>query len=1037
MRKSKGDHAMTTFGGHTQDQSKEITCSFCHAVFQQPDKPFHYCPFCGKILTPDTTLENKTSSEHALSSPVTLIKGHVPMDQSIQFTIGSYQILQSIGKGGMGEVFLAYDTSCGRRIALKRIRTDLTNHQQLYNRFLKEARITSQLTHPSIIPIYAIHSEENLIYYTMPFVEGETLKQILRKTKHQEKRGEPLDSIGGSIPSLIRIFINICQAVAYAHSKGVLHRDIKPENIIVGKFGEVLILDWGLAKLYKSTQEAPSEEFITDEDSEEESHPLHELTHTGKVVGTVTYMAPERALGHPATIQTDIYSLGVILYQLLTLKSPFVRGTLKEFRKNIQNEKFIDPAEASPYRDVPKILSHIARTCLEPNPTQRYESVEELIHELETYIEGRPEWFPVCQLEVGKKSDWEFQENVLIAEHIDIMRTADISEWVCLMISKESVQGNSKIEARVKIKERGKGIGFLLSIPEAGERENLNDGYCMWLGADNQRTTKLLRSNFEVLSAPDIFLMRHEWYWVRIEKIDNNLHFYLNDNLQFSYISHSPLIGTHVGLMTRDADFELQDFYVYSGGQNVTVNCLAVPDAFLANHDYQTALSEYRRIGYSFPGRIEGREALFRAGVTLLEQARSRPQPGEAMPIYDLAMKEFEKLHSTPGAPLEYLGKALVYEALHDYEEEIKCFELAYRRYPKHPLLPVLQEQIIYRMHESSHFHRVATYSFILLVLRHLPEVATSGNTQKLFSNLQKHWEPLPFILKESHQEGEEIDNTQFAITLAFWLAKPYVLKEILEELIKMENPPSRHVGNVLFCLVKLGSWKIAVEEMKMIEKSLPGDKLQQLQDVIGEIQTIILCHTTSLSAAVQRFIEHHQRMLSEEAIRTLIYLLEFGTQEMEISQVELLGSHLGNWKINESDLKTIHCCLIWAALIEKNSEKANEYFQLYPETELTKESSLLHFLYGCWLWMSEGKEIATVHFAGIQEVSYPRTWNLCANYLDGKIGRDQRWFIKAFMWEKRQLYKQLDLFYNCTGEPEKAHYYHHLEKQETTLNLE
>ena len=222
------------------------------------------------------------------------------------------------------------------------------------------------------------------------------------------------------------------------------------------------------------------------------------------------------------------------------------------------------------------------------------------------------------------------------------------------------------------------------------------------------------------MNAPDIYLQRYEWYRIRIEKVDTNIYFYLNDALQFSYISHAPLVGTHVGIIARDANYEITDFFVYAGSQNIMVNCLAVPDAFLANKDYNKALSEYRRIGYSFPGRAEGREAMFRAGVTLIEQAHNEKDPTQANELYDLALQEFEKLHTTPGAPLEYLGKALVYEAQHDYEEEIKCFELAYRRYPHHPLLSVIQEHIIFRMHENSHHHRLAAYNFILLAVRQI-----------------------------------------------------------------------------------------------------------------------------------------------------------------------------------------------------------------------------------------------------------------------------------------------------------------------------
>ena len=165
---------------------------------------------------------------------ITYISRHAPPTDNIMFTIGAYQVIDTIGKGGMGEVFLAYDTTCGRRIALKKIRSDLQEHKKMHNRFLREARITSQLTHPAIIPIYQIQKENKAIYYTMPYIEGNTLKQIVQEGRKREKRGEP-PLANESIPSLLRHFLSICQAVAYAHSQNVLHRDLKPENIILGQ----------------------------------------------------------------------------------------------------------------------------------------------------------------------------------------------------------------------------------------------------------------------------------------------------------------------------------------------------------------------------------------------------------------------------------------------------------------------------------------------------------------------------------------------------------------------------------------------------------------------------------------------------------------------------------------------------------------------------------------------------------------------------------------------------------------------------------
>lgn len=1020
--------------------NKDITCPYCHVHFVLASVPddlaVNYCPFCRKGIriskTSTVPIETQTESKDISTPPaISFLPEHLPTPESIQFTIGSYQILQSIGKGGMGEVFLAYDTTCGRRIALKKIRPDLVEHKQMHNRFLKEARITCQLTHPAIIPIYAIHSENSVVYYTMPFIEGETLKQLLRVARKKEKRGEQLDHITESIPALIRIFLTICQAVAYAHSKKVLHRDLKPENIIIGQYGQIVILDWGLAKIIRG----PIGEGLAGEDDDEtpsEAEDFHQLTHVGKVVGTVAYMAPERAMGQPANVQTDIYSLGIILYQLLTLKQPFKRETLKQFRLEAHKEKLLDPIEVAPYRDVPRSLSLVVMKCLSPQPDQRYAAVDELIRDLENYIEGRSEWFQIAELNIDNKAHWEFQENVLIAEHIAITRDTDVSDWVSLMISKDSFQENIKLEAKVKIGENGHGIGFLLNIPESAERVHLNDGYCLWLGSEKNKTTKLLRSTVEVVHAQDVFLQCNEWYDVRIEKVDNNIYIYLNNALQFSYISHLPLVGTHIGLIARDADFILKDFFVYVGSQNVTVNCLAVPDAFLAHKDYATALNEYRRIGYSFTGRAEGREAMFRAGITLIEQANTAVDPEEKLKLYDLAHEEFRKLHGTPGAPLEYLGKALIYQAQGDFEEETKCFELAYRRYPRHPLLPVLEEQIIYRMHGSARLHRQATFNFVLLALRYLPDITSMRNMKKLLYSLEKHWEPLPFIDKDPLEtDFEYLKHVAFSIKVAFWLARPYPLLEMFDDLIKVKPVPVVTLGNILFSLVELGSWSVALSRIYKNYQKISIEDFPESIRIKEMILIAIQSQIDSLESAVQMFINFPYTSVSPESERTLLYLLNFALDAKKTDLVHQLFSLHHQWPLSTETQQQVHYCKIWALLLDKKWDEAGEMLHAYPLEVLTQDTSTLHFLYGCWLYVTEGVEIANIHFGGVFEVSYPRTWTLFSYYLKGKIQEGQGWVQKSFLWERRQLYRQLTLFYHCIGDEKNSKHYESLAQQE------
>lgn len=954
-------------------------------------------------------MSSKNDETSVFETGATFIEGHAPEEKDIKYSIGPYQIIGKIGKGGMGEVLLGYDVKCGRRIALKKIRKDLVEFKRLHNRFLKEARITSQLTHPAIMPIYSIEDQGEVVYYTMPFVQGETLKQILRNTRDQEKQGKNPHHIGESIPALVRIFITVCQGIAYAHSKGVLHRDIKPENVMVGKYGEVQILDWGLAKLI----EGQENELIQIKSNKQD------LTKLGKVVGTINFMAPERAKGNRATIQSEVYALGVLLYQILTLRNPFRRGSLDEYRKMMDKETLEEPSDIAPYRDVPRLLSRIVMKCLDTDPNKRYQSVDQLIQELENYIEGRSEWFELAALDINQKSDWEFQENVLFAEHIAITRSADISEWVSLMISKLSFSENTKIEAEITVGENGHGIGFLLCIPEAAEREHLNDGYCLWLGSDLNKTTKLLRSSVEVVDAPEIYLERGKNYRIKIEKVDHNIHFSLNGQLQFSYISHLPLAGTHIGILARDADFSLKNIQTFTGSQNITVNCLAVPDSFLAHKHFDLALNEYRRIGYSFPGRAEGREGMFRAGITIIEKSKETHDPIEKERLYDEALLEFEKLHSTPGAPLEYLGKAHVYQEMGDIDEEIKCYEIGFRRYPNHPLLPFLREQLIYRMHEMARSHRKAAYQFMLTAMKNLPQKTLSNHTRKLFKSVQDHWEPLPFFEydpdTEKHQENRDLE---FTIMLAFWTDNPYALLETIHIMTEAEALVLTPLANALFCLIELGYWELAKDAVETL-----AHKHQQLKQ-IELILLAILSHKENLQKALDTYFSKKRTAIDAGDARFLLYLIERALDKKDTKFVHLLMKKLDSYDLPSSHKHLFDSYRIWANLYDHNWVRAGELLNQYPLTLLSQEDSLLFLLYGIWLAANENAEIAEAHFSGVLDLPFPRSYCLLAHRLIGKLSETSSWFHRSFQWEKKQLYRQLALYEDCIGNQERSEEY-------------
>lgn len=872
--------------------------------------------------------------------------------------IGKYQILKSIAKGGMGEVFLAHDPHLGRSLALKQIREDLLEKPMIRKRFLREAVLASRLSHPSIIPIYEIHQEEKKIFYTMPYIEGQTLKEIL----YEAKKNSPSDEtsqIGHSIPTLCRIFLHVCEAVAYTHAQNILHRDLKPENIIYGKYGETLILDWGIA------------DFADEEiDNEDIQLKRFDITLPGKIAGTLAFLAPERAKGAKASFQTDIYALGVMLYQILTLEVPFRRVSLKMFKKMVDHEIFTDPIEKAPYRDIPEQLSQITKKCLAPQK-ERYPSVQDLINDLKKYIEGTPDWILAKTLDLQEKKDWQFHENILLAKHIAISQQVESMEWVSLMISKKFLHKDLKIEAKMKLNSASEGVGFLLCIPETKNRRNLEEGYLIWIGKNCQ----LFRSNVFIAGAPSLKIEKNQWHHIRIEKLQQRLSVYLNDELIFSYTSHLPLQGEHVGLLYRDPKFQIQDFSLYHGTHEIEINCLEVPDAFFIQKNFEVALQEYRRVGLSFPGREEGREALFRAGLTLLEQAKLNIK--DRSKLLQQALNEFEKLHKTAGAPLEYLGKSFVYAYEKDYEEEAKCLELAVRMYPNHPLLPILEEHIVYRMHESALEHREAAFRLVLLVLRHLSHLLENQDTKLLVENLDKNIVSPYFFQNTTTQNVHE----NLAIKLAFLLHKKTIIIEILEEVLEKNHVDPSCMVNGIFSLLELGEKTSAKKFYQAWNRSSPY---------------------------FEALFSDTKKMPTDP--KSWIYWVYLYLQSH-------LSINLPPLKLSEKEESTYDTIRASSLLYHGDLSSAKALFQKYPQSQLKNENDSLFWVYGCYLSAVKGVQMGKQHLRTFSEIPFPSSPLLLSFYLMKKIDFQSKWAKHCFWWEKKDLLYQLVIYNGCIQE--------------------
>jgi serine/threonine-protein kinase len=270
-----------------------------------------------------------------------------------------YELLSVLGRGGMGVVYRARQTGLGRVVALKVTRPDVTaeGREVLLTRFRQEARATALLQHPHIVPIYEVGEAGGLLYYSMLFVEGRNLAELLREGPVPPRRAAAL-------------LEPVARAVHYAHQRGVLHRDLKPRNILLDGAGRPLVADFGLAKR------------------------LHEpanVTMTGQVLGTPAYMAPEQAQDTTrATVASDVYGLGATLYALLTGGPPFQAPTLMETLLQVMAVEPAPPRLLNP--TVEADLETITLTCLDKDPARRYPSSEALADDLARFLKGQPIW---------------------------------------------------------------------------------------------------------------------------------------------------------------------------------------------------------------------------------------------------------------------------------------------------------------------------------------------------------------------------------------------------------------------------------------------------------------------------------------------------------------------------------------------------------------------------------------------------------------------------------------------------------------------
>ncbi|MEK7467927.1 MAG: serine/threonine-protein kinase [Planctomycetota bacterium] len=566
-----------------------------------------------------------------------------PAERLLPASIGDHTVEKLLGTGGMGDVYLVREPVLGRQVALKLLRPEL-RASGVARKILEEAAVSAKLTHPGIVPIYRVGNDQGMgLYYTMKYVTGRSLADVLTGVRD----GVAADVKRYSRPALLEIFLRICEAMSFAHHLRIVHRDLKPANVMLGEFGEVLVMDWGLSRI---ADEGGERLEVAEPVASELGLQLADdpgLSRDGAVLGTPGYMSPEQAGGHAAQARppSDVYALGAILYQILTMRLP-VDGRPDELMARTIKGPIIPPEKRPLGQDAPRVLCQIATRALALQPDKRHAHAGELAEEIRAYLNGDVPWSARQEGWQTSLGRWAMDAGSLVCAEGPRAR----------LLSKARLPGDLRLHAKV-VGPAGK-PSWRLDISIGPRDEFGPDGYLLRLFGGEDARAELLRENVLVSRASDLEIASRQPHEILVTREADALSLEIDGRRVLDFRDVFPPRGPHVGFESQSLGLRLSGLRVENKGVPLRVDFSEVPDQLMALERLEEARVLYLELATSHADRSEGYLARFKAALCALLLG----QTGKAA-------ADFAALKDTSHQALEAVGRAKIALATHKIQD--------------------------------------------------------------------------------------------------------------------------------------------------------------------------------------------------------------------------------------------------------------------------------------------------------------------------------------------------------------------------------